>query len=176
MFYIPVDQEYYGNYSESDREEARKMVKGMVADGLVEIIPHGLTHHFGEFEHASYEDMECALNAYDEHFKSLDLPYVHGFCAPNWLISKEAIKCLNDHRWWLAVDRNQPEALKAKKNYIYNWSIDEPIPDLPIVMGHGHINTCKNELSSNIKNIIKIPSDAEWKFLSELMEEKYGSK
>jgi hypothetical protein len=170
MFYIPIDQEYYGNYSDLDRREARKLIKTAVNEGIMEIIPHGLTHRFGEFKTASYEDMALTLRAYEEHFKELDLPYVHGFCAPNWLISQEAIGCLDDNGWWLAGDRNQPDALKAKKNYIYNWSIDENMPKTDILMGHSHINSCKNELAGNIKNIIKIPANAKWVFVSDLMK------
>lgn len=175
MFYIPVDQLYYGNYSQTDHDEARKLIRQYVNDGMMEIIPHGLTHHFGEFQYSTYDDMQVTLNAYAEHFKELDIPYVKGFCAPNWLISKEAIKCLDDNGWWLAVDRNQPDCLKAKKNYIYNWDISEPMPYLDTVMGHGHMDTCANALAPSIPNLIKIPSDAEWKFVSELMSTKYGA-
>jgi hypothetical protein len=169
MFYIPIDQQHYGEYNERERAEANSLIRTAVKEGIIELIPHGLTHMFGEFQNASYEDMAVTLRAYEEHFKELDLPYVKGFCAPQWLLSIEAIKCLDDNGWFLATDRNQPDMFKAKRNYTYNWSIEEPIPDVEILMGHGHMDTCSNIFSENIRNLIKIPSDAEWKFVSELI-------
>lgn len=170
MFYIPVDQEYYGMYSPKELEEAHSLIKTFLDEGVIELIPHGLTHRFGEFQNVSYDDMQITLNAIEEHYKEMGFPLIKGFCAPNWLISKEAIKCLDDNKWWLAIDRNQPNCLKAKKNYIYNWSIDEPFPKvIDNVKAHGHLNTCANELAGNIKNLITIPGDYEWKFVSEIV-------
>ncbi|MHB8483958.1 MAG: DUF2334 domain-containing protein [Nitrospiria bacterium] len=177
MFYIPVDQQYKARLMDLQREAVRNEIANAVKEGWMELIPHGLMHIFGEFKNASYEDMEIVLKAYEEHFKELDVPYVKGFKAPNWLMSTEAIRCLNDKGWFLAIDRNQPETLKAKRNYVYNWSIDEPFPKLKLVKGHGHISEPSlNSISLSFKNLVKIPHDYKWVFVSELMKRSYYSK
>lgn len=171
MFYIPADVEYYQRLMDLQKETAKTWIRDAVKDGWIELIPHGISHIFGEFRTASYDDMKLALAGYEEHFKELGVPYIKGFCAPNWLMSEQAIKCLDDNGWWYATDRNQSDMLKAKRNYTYNWSTDESFPDLPVVMGHGHISPpSKNNLPDSMRQILKIPHDATWKFVSEMMK------
>jgi len=174
MFYIPVDQQYYARLMDLQRDMVLNEIKNAVSEGWMELIPHGLTHIFGEFKNASYDDMELILKAYEEHFKQLELPYVKGFCAPNWLMSKEAIACLNGHGWWYALDRNQPDMYKADKNYTYNWDVADPFPkELKDVMGHGHISLpSMNAIELTFKNLVKIPHDYKWVFVSERMKKK----
>lgn len=172
-FFVPIDSQHFNRLDDEQKKEARSMIRIAVAEGWLELIPHGLIHSFGEFQNATYKDMETAIEAYEEYFKELDVPYVKGFCAPNWLMSKEAIRCLDDHGWWLAVDRNQPDAPRAKTNYVYNWSIDDKLPDKEIVYGHGHISLpSKNNFPECMVNLLKIPADAEWRFVSQVIKEQ----
>lgn len=178
MFYIPVDQQYYNRLMDLQRDIVLSELKQAIKDGWIELIPHGLTHIFGEFKNASYDDMKLILKAYKEHFKQLNIPYIKGFCAPNWLMSKDAIKCLDDNGWWYATDRNQPEMYKAKKNYVYNWDIKNSFPkESNLVMGHGHISLPSiNALELSFKNLVKIPHNYKWVFVSERMNEKNTSR
>lgn len=171
MFYIPVDLQYFSRLMPEMKTVARDMITKGIKDGWLELIPHGMFHTFGEFQKVDEKTMEMTIKAYEEHFKDMGWPYVKGFCAPNWLISKEAIKVLNKKGWFLATDRNQPKALRAKKNYIYNWDITEGFPkDLLHVSGHGHISgPSKNDLTQNFKNLMRIPADRKWKFVSEIV-------
>lgn len=177
MFYIPIDQQYHNRLMDLQRDMVLNEIRNAVKEGWLELIPHGLMHIFGEFKNASYEDMELILKAYKQHFKQLKLPYVKGFCAPNWLMSDEAIKCLDDNKWWYALDKNQLKMIKAKKNYTYNWDIKDPFPkDLNNVLGHGHISLPSlNAVELSFKNLVKIPHDYKWKFVSERMNEKNTS-
>jgi len=155
---------------QKNADEAIKLIHQAIDDKVIELIPHGLTHHFGEFQNVSYDDMTLTIRAIEEHYKEMNFPLIKGFCAPNWLISDAAVKCLNDNGWWLAVDRNQPKSKRTKKFYEYNWSIDEKFPkNIDLVKAHGHMNTCANQLQENIHNLITIPGDYEWKFVSEII-------
>jgi predicted deacetylase len=171
MFYIPADLQYYQNLMEEERLQVLEQVRTAIKEGWLELIPHGLMHVKQEFLKMSAKDMELILKAYEEHFKELDLPYVKGFKAPFWQISKEAIKVLNKRGWFLAIDRNQPDCLKAKKNYVYNWSIDEPFKELKQVKAHGHISgPSRNNIAESMINLSQIPQDYQWKFISEVMK------
>lgn len=180
MFYIPVDSNY--QIMPEMQEESKKLIQKAVREGWMELIPHGLTHVFKEFEKVDAKTMELVLKAYEEHFKELELPYVKGFCPPHWIISKEAIKVLDDHGWWLAVDRNQPDMPRAKKSYEYNWDIANPFPDeargiyeehpADIVMGHGHISLpSRNSITETFINLTRIPAEYKWVFVSEVMND-----
>lgn len=172
MFYIPADINYQSKLLEVQKDVVRNQIRKAVQEGWIELIPHGLMHVFGEYQKADYKSMEMTLEAYQEHFKDLDVPYVKGFKAPNWLISEEAIKCLDDNNWWLAIDRNQPDCLKAKRNYIYNWDIADDFPtNETLVKGHGHISLpSKNAFQYCLDKLAQIPPDAEFVFVSELMK------
>lgn len=173
-FYIPADLQYWNRLMPDQKEEARQLIRDAVAAGWLELIPHGLTHTFGEFERAGYGDMKLTLRAYAEHFKELGVPYVKGFCAPNWLMSKAAIRCLDRHGWWYAADTNQPNAPRAKRTYLYDWDISFPFPKNATghVAGHGHISgPSLNNVVDCLGNLTHIPPDAKWKFVSELMKE-----
>lgn len=170
MFYIPADINYYQRLMQEEREQVLEQVRTAIKEGWMELIPHGLMHVKQEFLKATEDDMELYLKAYKEHFKELKLPYVKGFKAPYWQISKEAIKVLDKHGWFLATDRNQPDSLKAKKNYVYNWSIDEDFTNKKEVRGHGHISLpSRNNIADCMINLSQIPQDYEWKFISEII-------
>lgn len=176
MFFVPADAQNYNTLIDTMREKSRDLIKQAVLDGWIELIPHGISHIHGEFHNASYKDMELALAAYDELFTEWEVPFIRGFCAPNWLISEAAVACLNDHGYWLAIDRNQPDCLKAKRNYVYNWDIADPFPrHQGLVKGHGHISLpSRNNLRDSLHNLLHMPTDAEFVFVSEIM--KKGKK
>lgn len=170
-FYIPIDAEHYKLMSDEQRATAKEMIVHAVKDGWLELIPHGVSHQFGEFKNADIKTMELVIQAYDDYFKQLGVPYVKGFKAPNWLLSNEAIQYLNDIGWWVAVDRNNPYKNYPKRPFMYNWSIDEEMPNLPILKAHSHISLpSKNNLPDCIDNMFRIPPEYKWKFVSEVID------
>jgi hypothetical protein len=174
MFYIPADMEYFNRLDNAQKEQSKNMIRIAVAEGWIELIPHGVTHLPSEFKKATYEDMQLAMKAYEEHFKVIDCPYIKGFKAPYWEMSKDAIRCLDDNGWFLATDLNQPQSPKAKINYVYNWDIADSFPkDKEVVKAHGHINLpSKNNLVACMKNLSHIPPDYTWEFVSSIVAEE----
>jgi predicted deacetylase len=176
-FFIPYDLQHFNYLDEQQKNKARGLIRIGVAEGWLELIPHGVSHMFGEFQKADYKAMKLAIDGYEEYFKILDVPYVKGFKAPNWLISDEAIKCLDDNGWFLATDTNQVNSNKAKLNYEYNWSIDTPFKGGELVKAHGHISLpSKNNLPDNMKNLAHIPADYKWEFVSTIVKQQYEKK
>jgi hypothetical protein len=82
---------------------------------------------------------------------------------------------LDEEGWWGAVDRNQPQMPTPKRFYRYNWSIDEPFWESkdPILKLHGHMTPpSANSMENCIINLMKLPSDVEWCYADELVEEE----
>lgn len=170
-FFIPIDAEHMKLMSPEQREQAKEMVVQGVKDGWLELIPHGLLHRFAEFQKADVKAMELVVKAYDDYFTKLEVPYIKGFKAPNWLLSDEAIQYLNDIGWWVAVDRNNPYKNYPRYPYVYNWSIDEEMPDYRIIKAHGHISLpSKNNIVDCMGNLLHVPPQYKWKFVSEVIE------
>lgn len=170
LFTIPFDAQYYRNFADFQREEIIKQIKKRL--DWIELIPHGLTHANREFESAKYKDMKIIFRAIRDVFAKYDLPYVKGFKAPQWLYNQSLVDYLDYKGWFLATDRNQPDSLKAKRNYVYSHSIDEPywLSEDKLIKLHGHISLpSKNNLPDNILNLMKIPKDADFKFVSEVV-------
>jgi len=142
----------------------------------LEFIPHGLIHLPREFEKCDYETMkDYVLPAIDEAFKRDDLPYVKGFKAPYWLWNKDVIRALDDAGWWGAIDRNNVDMAKTKKYYVWSHSIAEPfsLSTLDTIKLHGHITGAnENGLEKCLTNLIKMPSDAIFKFASEMVQDE----
>lgn len=166
LFYIPYDYEAEMTQLSLQREKKLKLLKENL--DWIELIPHGLMHIPNEFEKADRKAVELSLKAIDEAFKKDDLPYVKGFCAPFWLYNQDVVDVLNEIGWWMATDRNQPEALKTKKGYIYTHSIDEDLSNLTEASLHGHMTPpSSNDLGECFLNLMKLPHNQKWCFVSE---------
>lgn len=176
MFYIPWDYRYYAQILDFQREQMVEEIKKR--SDWIELIPHGLSHKDREFENVKYEDMDVIFSAIHEVFEHYKLPYIKGFKAPQWLYNEDLVRYLDEKGWWLAVDRNQPNAPRTKKFYEYSHSIDEPFWDSTddIIKLHSHISLpSANNIPDNMMNLIRMPQDAEFKFISEYMYEKNSS-
>lgn len=171
LFYIPFDVAYFMTLKDVQRKEVLQMVKDRL--DWIELIPHGLTHKEAEFLHVKDDNYEPIFEAVEEAYKTYDLPLVKGFKAPQWLYKQNLVDYLNKKGWWMAVDKNQPEAPRTKIYYEYSHSIDEPIgkqKDGSILKLHGHISKpSANDLPSNIGNLLNIPTDAQFMFISEYL-------
>lgn len=172
LFTIPYDYVYESNpAARIMRDKTLEMIKKQL--DWIEIIPHGLIHFEREFEKCDYEGMKMAMKAIDETFKKDGLTYVKGFKAPYWLWNEEVIRALDDEGWWGAINKRAP--LKTKKYFEYTHGIDEMFwkSTLPVLKLHGHItNESNNAIARCFTNLFKMPSDAEFKFASELLNEK----
>lgn len=177
LFHIPFDYELEVTAGgRMEREQRLEELKGML--DWVELIPHGLAHLPREFEKCDAWTMKMTLQAIDEAMSKDGLPYVKGFCAPFWLWNQEVVKVLDDAGWWGAIDRNQPEMERTKRAYTYTYSIDEIFwkARTDHLYLHGHMTQpSKNNLEDNFVNLMKMPRDAEFKFVSEVVNDQDSS-
>ncbi|MHA1749530.1 MAG: DUF2334 domain-containing protein [Promethearchaeota archaeon] len=134
----------------------------------IEIAPHGFSHIRGEWQ-VDRKQAEIQIKACENVFKQLGIKIVKIFKFPYWEGSKEAEEVLKERGYTLAIDRNNPVVYTDIPTYVFNWSIDEPIPDYPIVRGHGHIWLTSNGLDKCFPNLLKIPQNSEFKFVSEYL-------
>jgi len=144
----------------------------------IEICPHGLTHqgqemmfrtnNRGKVVLLDYDTAKLYIEVAEKTFKDLDLPYKKIWKSPHWSTSPEAYKALWKKGYKVACDPNQPH---PPDTYLYDWSIDRRIPLRPIVKGHGHLSgNNENHIRRCIKNLLQIPVDAEFLFVSEAIE------
>lgn len=174
MFTIPYDTPYEGDVSARLlREKTLEAVKKNL--DWIEIIPHGLLHMQREFEKCDYDTMKLSMKAIDEMFTKDGLPYVKGFKAPYWLWNEEVVRALDDEGWWGAIDKNRKKTdAKTKRFYVYTHGIDEhfKLSNLDLLKLHGHITPdSANSIEKCFINLFNMPTDAEFKFASELVEE-----
>ncbi len=170
LFYVPFDVHYFDRIMDFERKEVIKMIKDRL--DWIELIPHGLTHVEEEFLHIKGDDYETIFKGIEEAFQTYGLPMVKGFKAPQWSYKPNLVDFLENKGWWLAVDRNQYDAPRTKRNYVYTHSINEPywLCTKDTIRLHGHISLpSRNNLPDNLANLLKINPDIEWKFVSEVV-------
>jgi hypothetical protein len=173
LFAIPFD---YQAELDPQGKLLRKNSLKVIHDNLdwLQIIPHGLTHMKREMQNVDYYTFrDVVLPAIDEVFMKDGLPYEKGFCPPYWLYNKDVVRVLDEKGWFSATDRNQPDMLKAKRNYIYSHSLEEPYynSNSPLLKLHGHIDgVSANDLELCYLNLLKL-DDAEWHFITDFIDE-----
>lgn len=174
LFTIPYDYEYELSQLKLQREEALKRIHANL--DWLQIIPHGLLHLPREFEKCDRWTMKMSMQGIEEAFAKDKLLWEKGFCAPYWLWNQEVVDVLDESGWWGAVDRNQPGMLKPKRFYTYSHSIDEPFwkaREVDTLKLHGHMSPpSSNSLEDCLINILKLPSDVEWHFVTDFLEEQ----
>jgi hypothetical protein len=172
MFTIPFDYEYEMSHLRLNRDEALKFIHNNL--DWIQIIPHGVAHLPEEFKHADRTAMIMAMDAIDEQFKKDGLPYVKGFKAPYWLWNKDVVAALDDKGWFGAVDPNQPNMPRTKRYYQYQYSIADPfwMAKEDVLKIHGHMTPpSENNIDHCFLNLMKMPKDAEFKFVTDFIEE-----
>lgn len=173
LFTIPFDYEYERSAQRVTRDEQKARIHKAL--DWLEIVPHGVTHTFGEFHYCDKHNMKMFITEFGSVFAQDGLPMEKGFCAPNWLWNQQVVDVLDEAGWWGAVDRNQPDMLTPKRFYRYSHSIDEPFWEAPqaVLKLHGHIGLpSANNLEACLPNLLRLPSDTKWVYASELVEEK----
>jgi len=180
LFFIPFDYEMEMAQLVRIYKESRLVeLKDLLKTGNVELVPHGLTHMPEEFLRADKHTIKLSLSAIEDVLGSNGLPYVKGFKAPYWLYNKNLVEVLDENGWWMAINRDDPKALKTERFYKYSHSIHEPFwkSESDVLKLHGHMLGSENDLEEHFLNLYKIPlEDVEFKFASELVEgrEKNG--
>lgn len=175
MFTIPFDAvREISTQGRLVREKQLSLVKENL--DWIQIIPHGLAHIPKEFEKCDRWTTKMTLQAIDEAFSKDGLPYERGFCAPYWLWNQEVVDVLNEEGWWGAVDRNQPSMNCTNSFYKYSHSLEEPFwlaRDVNVMKLHGHMDRPSlNALEDCVLNLLKLPQDAEWHFVTDFLEKK----
>jgi len=142
----------------------------------IEIALHGFYHDKIE-ANSSYGRCELMLKACEKQLDLMGLKYKKIFKAPFWQYSYDALNCLKDKGYIIALDRNHPRTVpEGAITYFYNWSVEEPLPEgKKLVKGHSHTLSrgVTNDLASAYPNIInQIPRNAEFRFVSEVVAEE----
>lgn len=133
----------------------------------IEIALHGLTHAPAEFaelsEEASYKRIVIGMKMFQNvGFKN----FAKIFKAPQWLISRDAVRAAENMGFVVVHDR------------YYNWNLADDAPAKgakePYIM-HGHIQDDQgNGLEETFGRIMKLPPDTEFMFLSDVLGAKKG--
>ena len=140
----------------------------------LELLPHGWHHpnvsegFKAEFGEMSYFDASQYLKMVDELFEIVKLPYKKIFKPPQYEISEQAKNCFRDNGWTLCVDGTGEYWPDDIKTISYNWNIRNHFPLRKTVISYGHIQNIGNGMLECWENLLQMPLDAEFRFLSEL--------
>lgn len=139
----------------------------------LQIIPHALEHSGSEVENVNRIKFGSMLTHIGLLLDYAELPYVRGFCAPHWRWNGAVVQVLDNLGWWGAVDRDKIMPC-PKKFYKYNFLLNEPFynSDLEVLKIHGHIYGTKNDVGRCFDNLMKLPLDTEWHFVTDFLEDK----
>lgn len=167
VFAIPVDTKMdYGPYC--NRAESLKEIKKHL--DWIQLIPHGYIHNGREVWNMSSSDFKKLIKKGREAFEKDGLPHEKGFCAPHWKWSDGVIDALDEMGWWGAVMREDVKT--PKRFYRYTHLINEPFmdSDLPVLKLHGHQWGTKNDIGKCIDNLLALPKDTKWHFVTDYLE------
>jgi len=171
LFTVPCDvKSDWGQYQVRDKslEEIKKHLD------WIQIIPHGLYHTDSkEMKNMSYDEFKnIVVNMIKQAFWIDRLPYEHGFCSPHWNQSEGVTKALDDMGWWGAVKREAKET--PNRFYRYNYLLNEPFLEAKeeVLKLHGHVYGTKNDIGLCFNNLLKLPKDTEWHYVTDFIETK----
>jgi glycosyltransferase involved in cell wall biosynthesis len=141
----------------------------------IEILPHGWHHPDSkqgenEFKNITYWQTSQYIKMVDEIFKEVNLPYKKIFKPPQYSISKAAKDCFRDNGWALAVKGTGEYWPKDIKTIHYNWNINDVFPLRKVIISYGHIQDIGNGLHGCWENLLQMPTDAKFVFMSELIK------
>lgn len=173
-FTIPLPKEFneVENAKQFSFDKYAKWADLVKANPWIEVALHGFSHTHHEME-SSYEKTMTILQATENLFERVGLPYVKIFKAPYWQYSYDALVALRDRGYTIAIDRNHPRPVPdGAKTYEYNWSFEEALPGAPIIKGHGHFtgnNT--NNIGDTLGNILHhLPETTRFLTISEYLK------
>jgi hypothetical protein len=164
LFTVPIDEmKDWGAYQ--SREYFLNEIRGM---DWLQLIPHGYTHEGSEMRNADYRYFkEITLPAIKKAFEKDGLKYEKGFCAPHWRWSDGVVRALDEEGWWGAVDPRQ-NMKKTNRYFKYDYPINDfPAGDHKL---HGHIYGTKNDLGLCMNNLLRLPKNTKWEFITNYIE------
>lgn len=167
LFMVPIEKKRSWGQTlirEHNLNEIRKNLDWM------QIIPHGI-------EHEDTREIE-RLTKYDFKNKVIPLitkafdgiPFEKGFCAPRWQWNKEVVEALDELGWWGAVHRDK-DMPTPKRFYKYTHSLNEPFWKQDFAKVHGHVYGTKNDLGLCMDNLLKLPKDTQFYFITNFIEQ-----
>jgi len=171
LFTVPIDKKEDWGASQI-RDDLLVDIKKHL--DWIQIIPHGLNHNGREFKNCDYNSFQWdILPTIKARFEEDGLPYEKGFCAPHWVWTDDVVKVLDDEGWWGAVDRDKKMSC-PKRFYKYNFLLNEPFweSDKEVLKIHGHVYGTKNDLGRCFDNLLKLPIDTKFHFVTDFIEEK----
>jgi len=169
LFTVPFSSMYVTNGVDVDKLYEWAEIVKEESDWL-EIAVHGFVHTKGECL-LPKDKARTLIKASENLFKKIKLPFVKIFKAPYWQMSKEFEEVLLEEGYVKAIDRNNPLVYTPIKTYTWTWSMEEPIPTYHTVKAHGHVWETPNGINNVLPNLLKIPTDVDFKFISEYLEE-----
>ncbi len=130
-------------------------------DGWLDIAIHGLTHAPREFENLSYQEAKNRVVVAQKMFANVGIEVNDMFKAPQWLLSDDGKKAIEDL------------GLKVMEDGYYNWNLKEDRPKRKRkLIAHGHIQdepSTRNGIEESYIRIISTPQEAEWVHLKDLI-------
>lgn len=170
LFTTPFDAKYVLNHAPIEKlYDWGKLVEAN--KDWMEIAVHGFAHERGECMVKSHKEAETLIRASENVFKKIGVPFVKIFKAPHWEMNQTFEEVLNDMGYVKAIDRNSPVVHTNIPTYTWSWSIETPLPEFHTVKGHGHVIGTNNGIDKELPNLLKIPTDAEFKFISEYLKD-----
>lgn len=132
----------------------------------VELQQHGWSHGLYECKTLKYDDAVALLKRGQNKY------YGKGFKAPNWLMSGEFFRAAQDLGYWLAIHPKQVKIAEEYnvKTYLFNSTILNPW-NAPIIKATGHMEkcVCNDSIEDSWNNLLQIPKNAIFKFVSEVV-------
>ena len=147
-----------------------------------EYIPHGWFHPDihqcnsrteTEFANMNYLDTHLYIKRIDTFFKKIGLPYQKIFKAPQYRISEAAKNCFRDEGWALAVEGDGTYFPTDIKWIDWNWNINQQFVLRKDVISYSHVQDNGNGFLECYENLLNMPSDANFMYLSEMLAKKY---
>jgi len=161
-------------------EENLDFVKEVNECPWIEILPHGFFHIRQEYENWTYSQTMIAIKAWEDLFTRLGMNWKRVTRAPHWEYGYEALRAFRDMGYIVAIDPSAREKMTLPdglKIYEHNWGIQFPLPNKTEVKGHGHIQNWNGTgIGENLGNLMDLPVDKEWKWVSELPYETIHSE
>ena len=166
LFTVPFSIKYFTK--EVPLSKLKMWAKNVMEQSdWLEIAPHGFAHLKGEWLIEDKKRINIQLSAMENLFKQIGMKFVKVFKAPFWEYTKQVEEVLMERGYTLAVDRNRPLIRTPIDVYVWNWSIDEKIPEYHTIKAHGHIHGTNNGLNKCFPNLLKIPENSKFEFISE---------
>lgn len=133
-------------------------VKKAQKEGWLNIAIHGLTHNINEFEKLGYDETKKRVVIAQKMFANVGIETNGMFKAPFWLLTEEGKLAVEDL------------GLKVMEDGYYNWNLKDEMPKGKKLIAHGHIHdTMGNGLDESYFRLIKVPKEAEWVHLKDMI-------